>query len=129
MNPGLQQMADHLAKQRRKAISPLDESCSYRGEDNTMCAVGCLIPDELYFADYEGKNGEFLMDEHPELHSHLENLLGTATYRLVEAAQWYHDMGGYSDDIEAFKDKSDEEFSEHIQKAIDKLAGTMHGKR
>lgn len=129
MSTGLQQMADHLAKQRRKATSYGGDSCSYRGETGTMCAVGCLIPDDLYFADYEGKNGEFLLDEHPELHEHIETLLGTATYKLVEAAQWYHDVGDYEADIVAFKDKTDEEFSRHIVAAIDNLAGTMHGRR
>lgn len=29
-------------------------SCAYRGENDTRCAVGCLIPDEFYSSDIEG---------------------------------------------------------------------------
>lgn len=29
--------------------------CAYRGQDNTKCAVGCLIPDELYDYKIEGR--------------------------------------------------------------------------
>lgn len=29
-------------------------NCAYRGPNNTSCAVGCLIPDELYDPEIEG---------------------------------------------------------------------------
>ena len=31
-----------------------NNSCAYRGEEGTSCAVGCLIPDELYTPSIEG---------------------------------------------------------------------------
>jgi len=43
----------HLLKQDCQAT---DEggNCRYRGNDGTMCAVGCLIPDKLYSPSFEG---------------------------------------------------------------------------
>lgn len=41
-------VATHLLTQKQKSRSENGDSCFYRGVDNTMCAVGCLIPDELY---------------------------------------------------------------------------------
>ncbi len=43
----------HLLKQGKK--SWLFGACAYRGEDGTSCAVGCLIPDELYSPNLEGE--------------------------------------------------------------------------
>ncbi len=49
-------VATHLIKQNAKA-SPVenDQGCAYRGVNGTMCAVGCLIPDEMYDPLMEGK--------------------------------------------------------------------------
>lgn len=47
---------DHLMNQYEKSmsISSVGSSCAYRGEKGLMCAIGCLIPDELYSPDIEG---------------------------------------------------------------------------
>ncbi len=37
----------HLLAQGKRAVNG-DGNCMYRGMDGTKCAVGCLIPDELY---------------------------------------------------------------------------------
>lgn len=34
--------------------------CKYRGENNTKCAVGCLIPNDLYDQSFEGKTAKAL---------------------------------------------------------------------
>jgi hypothetical protein len=40
-------VVEHLFKQGRRSVN--DKGfCSYRGNNGTMCAVGVLIPDELY---------------------------------------------------------------------------------
>jgi hypothetical protein len=44
----------HLRKQGNKAWGS-EYGCLYRGPNGTSCAVGCLIPDEEYFADMEQK--------------------------------------------------------------------------
>lgn len=49
----------HLRKQGRKSsIVSLDgtEKCQYRSTEGLKCAIGCLIPDEEYRDDLEGKD-------------------------------------------------------------------------
>lgn len=45
-------VAQHLLTQNRR--STLGAMCEYRGADGLKCAVGCLIPDELYLREMEG---------------------------------------------------------------------------
>lgn len=50
----------HLYKQAQPALRHSDfidgpgPACAYRGEGGTMCAVGCLIPDDVYTPEIEG---------------------------------------------------------------------------
>ena len=51
----------HLREQGKAAVrvavasdGTKNEECCYRGPDGTMCAVGCLIPDEEYDSELEG---------------------------------------------------------------------------
>ena len=47
-----QKVADHLLTQGRKSVTVVSSLCQYRvkAKDGTMlkCAIGCLIPDDLY---------------------------------------------------------------------------------
>lgn len=43
----------HLLAQGKQSISA-DGVCAYRGADGLQCAVGCLVPDELYKHSMEG---------------------------------------------------------------------------
>lgn len=47
----------HLRRQGKKAEVTLTaiKVCRYRTPDGLKCAVGCLIPDEVYDAEMEGK--------------------------------------------------------------------------
>jgi hypothetical protein len=45
-------VATHLLTQNKKSLSK--NGCSYRGLDNTKCAIGCLIPDDKYTSSLEG---------------------------------------------------------------------------
>lgn len=47
-------VVSHLRRQGRKSLA--NNSCSYRGNDGAMCAIGCLIPDEEYNPAMEGMN-------------------------------------------------------------------------
>lgn len=49
-------VCEHLVKQGVKSRRFINEDsvCAYRGENGLMCAVGCLIPDELYNVNFEG---------------------------------------------------------------------------
>lgn len=44
----------HLRQQNCRAMDEI-LGCRYRGENNTKCAAGCLIPDELYQPEMEGE--------------------------------------------------------------------------
>lgn len=39
-------VAAHLLIQNEQAMD--EDGCAYRGKNDTKCAVGCLIPDDLY---------------------------------------------------------------------------------
>lgn len=46
---------DHLLTQNRKSLNSSGD-CAYRGLNGAMCAVGCLIPDDEYYPDLEGRS-------------------------------------------------------------------------
>lgn len=51
-------VATHLLQQGRKAVirnSEKSESCRYRTPEGLKCAVGCLIEDEEYQPEMEGR--------------------------------------------------------------------------
>lgn len=49
----------HLLTQGNTSFSPNGSNCAYRGVDGLMCAVGCLIPDNLYNPLMDSDNDEF----------------------------------------------------------------------
>lgn len=50
-----ERVRDHLIAQRARSVEEHDPSqCLYRSPDGHSCAVGILIPDELYRSDMEG---------------------------------------------------------------------------
>lgn len=55
-----ERMRDHLIKQKHRASNvtnlpngTVSSFCAYRGQNGTMCAVGCLIDDAHYNAEME----------------------------------------------------------------------------
>lgn len=58
--------AGHLLKQGKRAAKPDDEfSCLYRGPAGTACAVGALIPEDLYTGELEGYGLSGMLKEAP----------------------------------------------------------------
>lgn len=47
-------VARHLLKQWKKSIDGLG-TCLYRSPDGSKCAIGCLMPDNLYRPEFEGR--------------------------------------------------------------------------
>ena len=47
-----EKIRDHLINQNAKALNEYG-GCRYRGNNGSMCAVGCLITDEVYTPDLE----------------------------------------------------------------------------
>lgn len=55
-------VARHLRRQGRPSVHPVADPTrhvkyggAYRGTEGCSCAAGCLIPDELYSSDMEGR--------------------------------------------------------------------------
>jgi hypothetical protein len=46
-------MKAHLLAQNEQSRRAGMGRCAYRGDNNTKCAVGCLIPDSEYQIDFE----------------------------------------------------------------------------
>lgn len=46
-------VAQHLLSQNERSME--NDRCAYRNSAGLKCAVGCLIPDEKYSEDLEGK--------------------------------------------------------------------------
>lgn len=77
-------VATHLFTQGVQSRNKNGGTCLYRGPNNTSCAVGCLIPDELYdpemdgFYDgekfiYSGHSVQFILRKHTLPSYFLEN--------------------------------------------------------
>lgn len=52
------QIVSHLRKQSCRSVAAEPNNgptCLYRGPNGTKCAVGCMIPDEIYHPSMEGK--------------------------------------------------------------------------
>lgn len=83
----------HLLKQGVKSVDA-EGFCNYRGLDSTKCAIGALIPDELYKSEMEGWDVYRLKDKFPEVAS----FLGLTTdkdrdlFRLLADLQGVHDV-------------------------------------
>ena len=48
-------VSEHLLAQNARALSVADLSCVYRSNSGLKCAVGCLIKDEFYSRELEGR--------------------------------------------------------------------------
>lgn len=119
-------IATHLAKQQKLSESKL--GCAYRGRDGAMCAVGCLIPDELYTDRIETLSYSGMMrdDDTEAVREHLLKILVEEPFTDVtplefySAAQQFHDCGDYENCIQdpAFKEASEEEQVEMVKEAL-----------
>ena len=55
-------VVNHLVTQRRPAYNDI-RNCVYRAPDGLRCAVGVLIPDDLYDPEFEGVGVDSLIRE------------------------------------------------------------------
>ncbi len=49
-------VASHLLIQKEHSVDVSGDMCLYRGMNGIKCAVGVLIPDEVYSPSFEGKD-------------------------------------------------------------------------
>lgn len=76
-------VAKHLITQGTQAYAS-GEGCQYRGPNKTACAVGCLIPDDVYNRDMEGNTVTSVLREFPDL---MEPIIGHDIQLLVDLQQ------------------------------------------
>lgn len=86
----------HLANQGSQSnfeYSPL--KCAYRGSNNKRCAVGCLLPNDVYQPGMEGRAVENLIESSkvfPNFHIWLEkNAWFLENRGLLMKLQFFHD--------------------------------------
>jgi hypothetical protein len=126
------QMADHLATQRKVSGKP-GYSCLYRSPNGCKCAVGLLIPDELYTPYIEDVDIQAIMDTEAgvcrDISDHLHSLMpGLPTNQVMEVlsgAQIYHDrsktifnLPSYSTDLENYKDFEHKDLARILRNGI-----------
>lgn len=56
----------HLLKQNQ-ASKGSDDRCKYKSDNGLKCAIGCLIPDDIYDPKMEGMSIEFIYDSYPKM--------------------------------------------------------------
>jgi hypothetical protein len=81
----------HLFKQNKKCTCPsvvagVPGSCLYRGENNTSCAIGSLIPDHLYDVSFENRGIRSLM-----LKEEISDYFGIENEIFLSSLQGIHD--------------------------------------
>jgi hypothetical protein len=79
-------VATHLFAQGERAH--VSGSCRYRTEDGLKCAVGCLIPDEMYSDLMEDTSIHSFPDQFPDVYEYLG---GEQTIILLSDLQSIHD--------------------------------------
>ncbi len=86
-------VVNHLRQQDRPGVDR-DGDCSYRGRDDTMCAVGCLLADDEYDPSMEGEPvGEIELPL--RLHEHIDMLDKLQAFH--DCPYNWHSEGGLSD--------------------------------
>jgi hypothetical protein len=81
-------VARHLLTQQVRSVGEDRDGCRYRGHNGRKCAIGALIPDELYLPEMEGKYAHQLTDHYQPL---AELLAGVDT-ELLGMLQSIHDV-------------------------------------
>lgn len=83
-------VSGHLLTQKRQSVDS-NGNCTYRWKlpDGPVlsCAVGCLIPDNLYRPSFEGTGVSGLL----RMVEPLRELLGMENEMLLRELQWLHD--------------------------------------
>lgn len=99
-------VSKHLFAQGERSYDEVECICQYRGPDGTKCAIGALIPDELYdrkmdLSSYfkEGNGTDMIWSHFPKLVEHL----GADNQSLVGELQSVHDISYHWDSSDALR--------------------------
>lgn len=91
-------VSEFLIKQGKPCIT--DNGCVYRGPDGLKCAVGCVLPDELYQPGMDSDDVDIraIWWKYPEVAEYF----GRGKLPLLEALQQVHDGWPYHGSTETF---------------------------
>ena len=80
-------VAKHLFTQGHQSKRAGRTTCAYRGEGSDMCAIGCMIPENMYDHKMEGKSVASIMMNYPEVGL----LFANASLTMLKDLQTLHD--------------------------------------
>ncbi len=66
------------------------ESCAYRG-DKSNCAIGCQLPDELYFSELERMSIFVIMNKRDDRCQKITDYFGEDNMYFLDSLQRIHD--------------------------------------
>ena len=95
-------VVDHMQKQGKQSLFGGGNTCAYRGDGGTMCAVGCLMTDDEYDPSWENKGIIVLVEQNmltPDLNKRIESNL-----QMLSDLQNFHDNYLYYEDGELSED-------------------------
>lgn len=108
-------VAKHLLTQRAKAMKT-PTVCAYRAADGKTCAVGCLIPDDLYYPAMEGSGVGAVRMNFPEIRKFFEDVDNSMLSRLQsihdhhEVSLWRMGLDGVAKEFSLDRTILDKEF-------------------
>ena len=92
-------VATHLIAQGKRSLGWGADYCAYRGDDGTMCAAGCLIPDDEYKPQFEGIPWVSIANDVPSFLDAPDE-----DHDLIDSLQLVHDDENYWETPETLKD-------------------------
>lgn len=91
----LQKVWDHFVTQKFKRCLTPEGLCVYRNNGN-RCAIGAIIPDDIYEPSMEGHGAFVMIQHHDRLRKHLE---------IAEGSQGFSDKN-WLDELQHCHDKA-----------------------
>ena len=83
-------MVEHLRQQGRPSRDEVD-GCQYRGPGGLKCAVGALIPDELYNKTLENNRIERMLTVFKHLFPQIQSVFSGIDTQFLDSMQTIHD--------------------------------------
>lgn len=117
LNEVYDKVALHLLAQGKKAMDD-EGACIYRAPDGCKCAIGALIPDEVYTDSMEGVGIEAVMKEFPVVNK-IFAMLRPAD---LEQLQFIHDsskVDSWPRKLKLFAELRDIPITKEAQNAMD----------
>lgn len=74
LKQGFDIVKKHLLTQNKQSVEEFSGKCRYRGGEGLKCAIGCLIPDDMYKPEFEDRGFLFLHKNVPDLKPHIGSL-------------------------------------------------------